>query len=121
MRNEKIFHGIHRGLKHISMVTCISGSGDHMIPFVVSAQVSGAVVWNLKIEGFRVGTEIILKKREKSCVNDELLRESISTILLPHLPTVRSNLRLAAEPAVLLMDNCSVHIRESTLRDFVAH
>jgi hypothetical protein len=35
MRDEKIFHGIRRRLKHISVATCISASGDHMIPFVV--------------------------------------------------------------------------------------
>jgi hypothetical protein len=28
MRGEKIFHGIHRRLKHISVVACISASGD---------------------------------------------------------------------------------------------
>jgi mRNA-degrading endonuclease RelE of RelBE toxin-antitoxin system len=40
------------------MITCISASGDDMIPFVVSSQVRDAVVWKLKIEGFRIGAEI---------------------------------------------------------------
>jgi hypothetical protein len=35
MREQKIFHGIHRGLKYISMITCMSAGGDHMIPFLV--------------------------------------------------------------------------------------
>jgi hypothetical protein len=34
MREQKIFHGIHRGLKHISAVTCTSAGGNHMILFL---------------------------------------------------------------------------------------
>jgi hypothetical protein len=94
MRDEKIFHGIHRGLKHISAVACILASGNHMMPFVLSSQVSDAVVWKLKIEGFQIGTEIILKKREKPYMNAELFHEHISTILLPQIAKVGSNLGL---------------------------
>jgi hypothetical protein len=121
MRDEKIFHGIHRGLKDISVMTCISASGEHMIPFVISSQVSEAVVWKLKTEGFRIDIEIRLKKREKLYMNARLFHEYISTILLPYIAKVRSNLGLTDEPAVLLMDNCSVHMRELTLRNPPAH
>jgi hypothetical protein len=34
MREQKIFHRIHRVLKHISVVTCISAGGDQTIPFL---------------------------------------------------------------------------------------
>jgi hypothetical protein len=51
-REQKIFHGIHRGLKHISVVTCISAGGDHMIPFLVPSQATDAVVRKLKTERF---------------------------------------------------------------------
>jgi hypothetical protein len=34
MREQKIFHGIYRGLKHISVIACISAGGDHMILFL---------------------------------------------------------------------------------------
>jgi hypothetical protein len=54
-------------------------------------------------------------------MNAELFHEDRSRILLPHTAKVRSNLRLTGEPVVLLMDNCSVHIRESTFRDIAAH
>jgi hypothetical protein len=121
MRNETIFHGIHGWLKHVSVVACISASGDHMIPFVVSSQVNDALVWKLKIEGSRIGTEIILKKWEKPYMNAELFHECISTILFPHVAKVRSNLGLTNEPAVLLMDVCSVYMRELTLRNLAAH
>jgi hypothetical protein len=92
-----------------------------MISFAISSQVCDAVVWKLKLEGFRIGTEIIHKKREKPYMNAELFHEDMSTILLPHISKVRSNLGLTDEPAVLVMDNYSVHMRESTSRDLVAH
>jgi hypothetical protein len=57
------------------VVVCISASGDHMIRFVVSSQVGDAVVSNLKIEGFRIDTEIILKRWEKPYENAELFHE----------------------------------------------
>jgi hypothetical protein len=120
MRDEKIFHGIHRGLKHISVAACISASGDHIISFVISSQVSDAVVWKLKIDGFRIRTQIILKKREKPYINAELCHEYILTILLQHIVKIRSNLGLTDGPTVLLMDNCSVYIQESTLRNLAA-
>jgi hypothetical protein len=119
-RDKKIFHGIHRGLKHISVVAYIPAPGDHMMPFVVSSQVRDAV-WKLKIEGFRIGTEIILKKPENPYMNAELFHEYMSLILFPHSVKVRSNLGLTDEPAVLLMDNCSVHVRESIFRDLTAN
>jgi hypothetical protein len=92
-----------------------------MILFVASSQDRDAFVWKLKIEGFRIGTKIILKKWEKLDMNVELFREYMSTILFPHIAKVRLDLRLTDEPAILLMDNCSVHMRESTLRDLAAH
>jgi hypothetical protein len=91
-----------------------------MIPFVVSSRIIDAVVWKLEIEGFRIGAEIILKKWEKPYMNAELFHEYISMILLLDITKVRSNLGLTDEPAVLLMDNCSVYMRESTLRDRAA-
>jgi hypothetical protein len=67
---------------------CISASGDHIIPFVVSSQISDAFVWKSKIEGFQIGTEIIFKKREKLYMNAELFHEYMSTILLPDIAKV---------------------------------
>jgi hypothetical protein len=34
MRGQTIFHGVHRNLKRISVVACISAAGEHMTPFL---------------------------------------------------------------------------------------
>jgi hypothetical protein len=44
MKGETIFHGIHRELKDISVVGCISSGSDHMTPFLVSSHVNRSVV-----------------------------------------------------------------------------
>jgi hypothetical protein len=121
MRQQKIFHGIHHGLKHISVVTCISAGGDHMISFLVSCQATEAVVVRkLKAEGFRMGIDIILEKRDKPYMNAVLFHEYISTVLLPYIARVRPNPGLEHEPAVIVMDGCSVHIHDDTLQELAA-
>jgi hypothetical protein len=51
MKGQTIFHGIHRNLKHIPAVACISAAGEHMTPFFVSSQVNLTVERRLKLEG----------------------------------------------------------------------
>jgi hypothetical protein len=69
MREQKIFHGIRRGLKHISVTTCLLAGGGHMMPFLVSSQATDAVVRKLETEGFQIGIDMILKKRDKPYMN----------------------------------------------------
>jgi hypothetical protein len=61
MKGQTIFHDVHRNLKHVSVVACISAAGEHMTPFFVSSQVSPTVERRLKSEGFRLGIDFILK------------------------------------------------------------
>jgi hypothetical protein len=70
MRGQTIFHSLHRGLKHISVVVCISAGGDRMTPFVTSSQVNDHVIRTLKSEGFGIGSDMILRKRDKPYMND---------------------------------------------------
>jgi hypothetical protein len=121
MREQKIFYGIHRGLKHISVVTCISAGGDHVIHFLVSTQATDAVVRKLKTGGLRIGIDMIFKKRDKPYMNAVLFHEYISTVLLLHIARVQSNPGLEHEPTVLMMDNCSVHMHDDTLQELTAH
>jgi hypothetical protein len=88
MREEKIFHGTHPGLKQISVVTRISADGGHIIPFLVSSQATDAAVRKLKTEGFRIGVGMILKKRDKPYTNAVLCHEYISTVLLSQIARV---------------------------------
>jgi hypothetical protein len=56
-----------------------------MIPFFVSSQVNPTVERRLKLEGFRLGFDVILKHRYKPYMSSQLFAEYISTVLLPYL------------------------------------
>lgn len=121
MKGQLIFHGIHRNLKHISVVVCISAAGEHMTPFFVCSQLNDAVERRLKTIGFRMGVDFILKHRSKPYMNAELFHEYISTVLLPYILELRSNQEFAHKGAVLLMDNCSIHVKVAILQKLADH
>jgi len=49
MRRHAIHHDVHRSLKHVSTVICISAAGKSMTPFIVSSQVTSAVIARCRI------------------------------------------------------------------------
>jgi hypothetical protein len=85
MKGQTIFHGIHRNLKHIYVIACISAAGEHMTPFSVSSQVNPTVERRFKSEGFRLGVDLILKHRNKPYMSSQLFAEYIPTVLLPYV------------------------------------
>jgi hypothetical protein len=91
MREETIYHAVHRNLKHISIVACISAAGEHMTPFLVSSQGNATVERKLTIEWLRIGVDLIVKSRHKPYMNSQLFAEYISTVLLPYINELRSN------------------------------
>jgi hypothetical protein len=36
MGSQTIHHGVHRKLKHITVITCVAASGEHVIPYIVT-------------------------------------------------------------------------------------
>jgi hypothetical protein len=87
-----------------------------MIPFVVSSQVNDRVISTLKSEGFRIGSDMILRKRDKPYMNAALFAEYVSAVFLSDIAKIRSDPRFTDKEAVLLMDNCSLHLREDILQ-----
>jgi hypothetical protein len=65
MTDQTIHHGIHRNLKHMSVICCVSAAGESLTPFVVSSQVNDKVIETLKIEGFQMGVDMVLEQRQK--------------------------------------------------------
>jgi hypothetical protein len=82
MAGQAIFYGVHRKLKHIYVVVCISAAGKHMTPFFVSAQVNPTVESRFKSDGFRLGVDLFLKHRNKPYMSSQLFAGYISTVLL---------------------------------------
>jgi hypothetical protein len=92
-----------------------------MTPFFVSSQINAAVETTVKREGFRVGVDLILRQRNKPYMNSTLLFEHAKTVLLPDVDELRTNEEFADKDAVLLMDNCSIHVRPDTSQLLADH
>jgi hypothetical protein len=52
MTDQTSHHGVHRNLKHMSVICCVSAAGESLTPFVVSSQVHDKVIETLKLRGF---------------------------------------------------------------------
>jgi hypothetical protein len=65
MTDQTIHHGVHRNLKHMSVIGCVSASGESLTPFVVSSQVHDKVIETVKIEGFRMGVYVVPEHRQR--------------------------------------------------------
>jgi hypothetical protein len=107
---HNIHHRISRNVKHISIVTCISGGGAYPTPYVVTSQDSAALHRALEATGMQIGKHVILKRRAKPYVNADLFENDVRTIFLPHLTITRIMRNVRNEEAVRLMDNCSPHL-----------
>jgi hypothetical protein len=121
MREQTIDHDAHRNLKHISVMACISAACKHMTPILVCSRANAAVERKRKIAGFGMGVHLILKSRHKLYMNSQLFAECIPTVLLPYIDKLRSNEEFADKEAVLLIDNCSIHVQAETLQALADH
>jgi hypothetical protein len=77
-RKQTIHHKINRGLKHVSIIACVSAGGESLTPYVVPSQDSPAVRQALKKRGVRLGTDFVLTHCAKPYINAEIFEEAIS-------------------------------------------
>jgi hypothetical protein len=92
-----------------------------MTPFLVCYQLNDSVERLLKRQGSRFGVDFIVKKRNKPYMNSQLFSEYLSTVLLPDIDKLRTNDEFADREAVLLMDNCCIHVQAETRQMLADH
>jgi hypothetical protein len=102
-------------------VACISAAGEHMTLFAVCSQLHDAVERKLKLESNRLGVDFILRGRSEPYMSSQPFAEYISKVLLAYIDKLRSNEEFADKEAVLLMDNCSIHVQPDTLQMIEDH
>jgi hypothetical protein len=107
---HSIHHQLSRSVKRISVVACISASGECLTPYVVTSRDSAAGRRNLQAERMHIGRHLLLKHRDKPYANAELFEDYLRSVFLPHLMITRLMGDRREKDAVLLMDNCSPHI-----------
>jgi hypothetical protein len=110
-----IHHGVHRNLKHMSVICCVLAAGGSLTPFVVSPQVNDKVNETLKIKGFRISVNMVLEHRQKAYVTATLFQQYGTSILIPFIERLRTNLEFTGKSVILLLENCLIHARPEVL------
>jgi hypothetical protein len=101
MEDEAVYHGLPRNFKHVSVVVCISAAGEYMTPFFVFSQANDAVQRGLKIRGFQLETDLILKSRTKLYTNAQMFAEYSSMAFISSVKGLRSLEEFAGREAIL--------------------
>jgi hypothetical protein len=116
MLGQTIHQGVSRKVKHIWVIICVSAAGASLLPYIGTSQNSPVVQEHLKKQGVCFGRDMILKFKQKPYINAGIFPDSIRTMFLPHIDMLRDLAHFVQEPAVLLMDNCSAHVRDDVIR-----
>jgi predicted translin family RNA/ssDNA-binding protein len=67
------------------VICCVSAAGESLPPFVVSSQVNDKVIETLKIEGFRMGVDMVLEDKQKEYVTATLFHQYVTSVLIPFI------------------------------------
>jgi hypothetical protein len=85
MDGQRIHHQASRGVRHISIITCITATEESLTPYIVTSQDSDAVRKRLMSSGVRLGVDFVLTNRSKPYVSRKLFLDDIKTISVPYL------------------------------------
>jgi hypothetical protein len=88
IRRQTIHHGISRNMKHISLITCVSATGESYTLYRITSQMSAPIREQLKKDDVHFGTDLILKSNLKPSINVEIRLDSMRTVFLPNLTEV---------------------------------
>jgi hypothetical protein len=94
----------------MSIITCINAAEEFLTPSIVISQDSDPIRKRLMSRRVRLGMYFILRHRLKPYVSAKLFLEYINAIFVLQSNKLRDLEELEACEAVLLLDNCSLHI-----------
>jgi hypothetical protein len=104
----------------MSVICYASAAGESLTPFIVSSQVNDKMIETLKIEGLRMGVDMVLEDRQKVYATATLFQQYVTSFLIPFIERLRINPEFTSKSAISLMDDCSIDTRPevlATLRD----
>jgi hypothetical protein len=115
MSSQIIHREVNRNLKHITVITCIATSGEHVIPYAITSQESDDLRKALRNKGIKFGQRLILKKNQKAYINSKSFAEYIKSTFIPHITRIHAARGIEQEDAVLLTNNCPSHLTSDVM------
>jgi hypothetical protein len=88
---------------------------------MISWQVNGKVVEQLKIKELHMGVDMIVKHKQKPHITAIAFQQYVTTVLIPFIKRLRTNQEIRGKSTILLMDNCSIHTKPEILATLREH
>jgi hypothetical protein len=110
---EDVYHSVARIYGHVTLLACVSATGDALTPMVMSGATIRDSIWRT---GLRRDEDLLLRHRSPAYIDENLFHEYISEVLIPYVANLREKPEFANEIAILLMDSAPAHRSERVLR-----
>ncbi|OHS96286.1 hypothetical protein TRFO_37559 [Tritrichomonas foetus] len=110
MKGQTIHYSIKRNQKNITLVACINGGGDTVMPLIVDHRLK--IQPEVTSSGLRLDEDVMIRSSESGFVNEELIIEWLNKSAFKHINASRECLNDMDLPAIMFSDNCSAHTTE---------
>jgi hypothetical protein len=100
------------------MLVCVNASGEALCPLIVTTNSATLGVFQ---GGVQEGVDLKIRVNSSSYVNADIFRDYIRDYFIPHVENHRTIHGKQGSPAVLLMDNCSAHLRDDIIEMLSLH
>ena len=109
---------IERNTSHATLVACIAADGTAIKPLVIIKEVS--IRQRLVQEGW-TRHKVMFGHSQTGYINKELFMRWLREVFIADVARRRLDFEMPTQRAVLMMDNCSVHIDEAVLEILTAN
>jgi hypothetical protein len=110
---EDVYHPVSPHYRHMTLLACVSASGDALTSLVVTASPISDALWR---PGFRQDEDAMVRHHSPADITEELFYEYISNVFIPSVLVVRDRPGFQNGMAVLLMDSAVPHKVEPVRR-----
>jgi hypothetical protein len=107
IRKEDVYYSMSHCHRHITLLACVSATGDAITPLLITANPIHLSLWS---NSFSENEDVMVRRRAPVYVNEDLFFEYISTVFIPYVVSVRNRPALVNQFTVLLMDSALLHL-----------
>jgi hypothetical protein len=116
--DQPLHYPIDRGIRHHTLLCCLSASGDAYCPLLLSPS---RAVLEIYEKGVRENIDLQIKTVDSPYVTREIFIEYVHSILIPAVESSRLLRGCQNEPAFLFFDNCASHCSDEVKRELTEH
>jgi hypothetical protein len=112
--NRRLHYRVEHGMRHQTLMCCISASGDAYCPVLQSVNRGVLAIFDRGVWG---NIDLEIKLADSPYMTDDIFIEYLCNALIP---AVERNRRLPGclnKPAILFCDNCVCHYNEKVLKE----